>query len=310
MLYDEAGHWIGDYEANGQPIQQAIWLDDLPVGLLVGAGANQKLYYIEADALGTPRVVIDPDRNVAVWKWDLAGEAFGDAVPSEDADGDGNALVFDMRFPGQRYDAASGLSYNYFRDYDPSTGRYAESDPIGLNGGISTYGYVAARPLISMDFFGLAVTLNLLSPTQNERDEAMDNRACGDTPCGYIYAEKYRNRANEFSVAAHGDNRGIWDERKGRDTRTSLNAERLAKLISAHAEYSPTKVIRLLSCRSGKGGEESLLHKIHEILGNPVVGVNDRIMADSSGLFTPYADVNGNLQKDPSEPKSPWVRYP
>jgi RHS repeat-associated protein len=154
-LYDEAGHWIGDYEANGQPIQQAIWLDDLPVGLLVGAGAYQKLYYIEADALGTPRVVIDPDRNVSVWNWNLANEAFGDSAPNEDPDADGTAFVFDMRFPGQRYDAASGLNYNYFRDYDPSTGRYSQSDPIGLAGGISSYAYVGGSPLAKIDPVGL-----------------------------------------------------------------------------------------------------------------------------------------------------------
>lgn len=154
-VYDEAGRWIGDYDANGQPIQQAIWLDDLPVGLLVGAGANQKLYYIEADALGTPRVVIDPDRNVAVWNWNLANEAFGDSAPNEDVDGDGIALVFDMRMPGQRWDSAMGLSYNYFRDYDPSVGRYIESDPIGLGGGISTYGYVGGNSLTRIDPLGL-----------------------------------------------------------------------------------------------------------------------------------------------------------
>ncbi len=154
-VYDESGRWIGDYDANGQPIQQAIWLNDLPVGLLAGAGVNQKLYYIEADALGTPRVVIDPDRNVTVWRWDLAGEVFGDSAPSEDVDGDGTALVLDMRMPGQRYDAVTGLNYNYFRDYDPSTGRYVQSDPIGLKGGISTYGYVGGDPLGSIDPEGL-----------------------------------------------------------------------------------------------------------------------------------------------------------
>lgn len=58
-----------------------------------------------------------------------------------------------MRFPGQRYDAASGLNYNYFRDYEAATGRYVESDPIGLGG--STYGYVGGAPLVDLDFYGL-----------------------------------------------------------------------------------------------------------------------------------------------------------
>lgn len=62
-----------------------------------------------------------------------------------------------MRFPGQRYDSATQLNYNYFRDYDSSAGRYVESDPIGLFGGINTYAYVAGRPLVAVDPFGLAI---------------------------------------------------------------------------------------------------------------------------------------------------------
>ena len=54
------------------------------------------------------------------------------------------------------YDAASGTNYNYFRDYDPSIGRYVESDPIGLGGGLNTYGYVKGNPLIYVDDDGLA----------------------------------------------------------------------------------------------------------------------------------------------------------
>ncbi|UUC39886.1 type IV secretion protein Rhs [Xanthomonas oryzae pv. oryzae] len=138
-LYDEAGHWLGDYDTNGAPKQQAIWLNDLPVGLL--ANAN-KLHYIEPDHLGSPRVVIDPTRDVAVWTWSLKGEAFGNTAPDQDPDGDGAALVLDMRFPGQRFDAASGLNQNYFRDYEAATGRYRQSDPIGLNGGFSTFSYL------------------------------------------------------------------------------------------------------------------------------------------------------------------------
>ncbi|MCT8287723.1 RHS repeat protein, partial [Xanthomonas translucens pv. translucens] len=151
-LYDESGHWLGNYDANGTTLQQAIWLDDLPVGVL----ANNSLRYVQPDHLGSPRAVIDPSRDVAIWKWDLKGEAFGNTPPDQDPDKDGTAFVFDMRFPGQRYDAATGLNQNYFRDYDAGTGRYGQSDPIGLGGGISTYGYAFGSPLSFIDPLGLA----------------------------------------------------------------------------------------------------------------------------------------------------------
>jgi len=60
-----------------------------------------------------------------------------------------------LRFPGQYFDAETGKHYNYFRDYDPAIGRYIESDPIGLWGGISTYGYVGSNPLARIDPLGL-----------------------------------------------------------------------------------------------------------------------------------------------------------
>ncbi|NJC37250.1 hypothetical protein GGR60_001785 [Xanthomonas arboricola] len=75
------------------------------MGLLAN---GSQLHYIEPDHLGSPRVVVDAARDVAVWNWSLKGEAFGNTAPNQDPDGDGTAMVFDMRFPGQRFDAASG----------------------------------------------------------------------------------------------------------------------------------------------------------------------------------------------------------
>ncbi|MBL8263232.1 MAG: RHS repeat protein [Xanthomonadaceae bacterium] len=157
-VYDEAGRWVGDYNGSGAPVQQVVWFSDLPVAVLEGASTAQKLYYVEADMLGTPRVVVDPVRGAtgtAVWTWDLAGEAFGNTAPNQDPDGDSTAFVFNMRFPGQRYDAASGLNYNYFRDYEAATGRYVESDPQGVFGGTATFSYAHGLPMNLIDPFGL-----------------------------------------------------------------------------------------------------------------------------------------------------------
>lgn len=150
-LYDESGHWMGDYDNAGKPLQQAIWLDDMPVGV---TGADAKLAYIEPDHLGSPRVVIDPARNTAVWAWNLKSEAFGLTNPDQDADKDGSNFLLNMRFPGQRYDSFSGLNQNYYREYDTSSGRYTQSDPIGQGGGLNLYGYVKNAPYSWKDVDG------------------------------------------------------------------------------------------------------------------------------------------------------------
>lgn len=155
FVYNAAGQLLGQYDAIGAALQEVIWLDDLPVGVIVGSGAEAQVLHIQPDHLGSPRVVIDPRRDVAIWTWPLIGEAFGNDMPNEDPDGDGTVFAFDLRFPGQRYDAASGLNQNGFRDFDPATGRYPTSDPIGLFGDIATYSYASNKPLTYFDFNGL-----------------------------------------------------------------------------------------------------------------------------------------------------------
>ena len=82
---------------------------------------------------------------------------FGDSIPDQDPDGNSADYVLNLRFPGQYYDSESGLHYNYFRDYDPGIGRYIESDPIGLDGGMNTFGYSFQNPTRFSDRSGLDI---------------------------------------------------------------------------------------------------------------------------------------------------------
>jgi len=104
------------------------------------------------DHLNTPRIITDQQQRI-VWRWENQ-EPFGNSPQEENPSGLGN-FEFPLRFAGQYFDRETGLFYNYFRDYDPQTGRYMSSDPIGLGGGINTYAYVWQSPLMFFDFFGL-----------------------------------------------------------------------------------------------------------------------------------------------------------
>ena len=125
------------------------------------------LYFIHPDHLDTPRQVSDATGKV-VWQWEEQ-EPFGLIAPLEDPDADAKAFVLNLRFAGQYFDAESRLHYNVRRDYDPATGRYVQADPIGLEGGISLYGYVGGNPLGFVDPLGL----------ERCRLSAADKRAMG-----------------------------------------------------------------------------------------------------------------------------------
>jgi len=70
-------------------------------------------------------------------------------------------FALNVRLPGQYYDLETGLHYNYFRTYDPATGRYLEADPIGQAGGLNPYGYALNSPLSFGDPLGLDVWIEV-----------------------------------------------------------------------------------------------------------------------------------------------------
>jgi RHS repeat-associated protein len=141
FVYDEQGQLVGEYDQNGNAVNEYVWFQGMPVAV-IQAG---KPYYIHSDHLNTPRAVLNQSGQV-VWLWDDRG--FGDEAANEDPDGNGIKFTFNLRFPGQYADAESGLYYNWHRTYNPNTGRYVTSDPIGLGGGTNTYLYAEASPLL------------------------------------------------------------------------------------------------------------------------------------------------------------------
>jgi len=101
--------------------------------------------YVHADHLGTPQIMTDQTASLA---WDRVPAPFGQTAALS------GTAANPQRFPGQLYDPKTGFHYNYFRDYDPTTGRYIQSDPIGLGGGLNTYAYVKGNPIRLADPIG------------------------------------------------------------------------------------------------------------------------------------------------------------
>ena len=126
--------------------------ETLSAAVTVTVGPNPKLHFVHVDHLNTPRLITN-ELQQAVWRWDQQ-EPFGVNVPDENPSALGT-FEFPQRFSGQYADKETNLFYNYFRDYDPYLGRYEQSDPLGLVGGLNTYLY-ATSPLLQFDPLGLS----------------------------------------------------------------------------------------------------------------------------------------------------------
>jgi RHS repeat-associated protein len=168
LMYDEAGHLLGEYSSTGALIQETVWMGDVPVATLrpngsIGCASTICVFYVHTDQLNAPRKVTRPSDAKLAWRWDA--DPFGTAAPNQNPASLGT-FVYNLRFPGQYYQAETGLNQNYFRDYDPKTPRFIESDPIGLDGGsYSPYVYVANNPIQFIDPFGLDLTITLYQGT-------------------------------------------------------------------------------------------------------------------------------------------------
>ncbi|WP_131668266.1 RHS repeat domain-containing protein [Psychrobacter pygoscelis] len=149
--YDEQGLLIGEYGVNGEAIREYVYLGGQPIAMLSSEQPDEVLQ-IHSDHLGTPRAVSNANNEIL---WRMEGDQFGDVQPSVEQ------VKLPLRHAGQYADDETGLFYNYYRFYDPKTGRNVTSDPIGLDGGMNTYGYVGGSPLSAIDPYGLSKQFGL-----------------------------------------------------------------------------------------------------------------------------------------------------
>jgi RHS repeat-associated protein len=160
--YNEADQLLGEYGATNRDY---IWADGIPVADIDTSGTTSTIAYVTADQLGTPRAIATSS-GTTEWQLPYQGNPWNEFAPTS------TGYTYNLRAPGQYADAETGLFNNTHRDFNSNTGRYVQSDPLGLFGNqISTYDYASNNPLYWIDPSGLDVTITIqrqgYSPTGN-----------------------------------------------------------------------------------------------------------------------------------------------
>ncbi|MEP3843899.1 MAG: RHS repeat-associated core domain-containing protein [Paracoccaceae bacterium] len=139
VIHDLDGNRLAEYEIDNATgtrtlLQEYIWFNGVPVAIV--DGQTDEIFFVRTDHIGRP--VFAADAN-GVKVWEASYLPFGGVNVASSA-------AIKLRFPGQWFHMESGLHQNWMRDYDPTTGRYIQADPLGLVDGASVYGYVRQNP--------------------------------------------------------------------------------------------------------------------------------------------------------------------
>ena len=252
-------------------------------GELVGLVRSGQLFFVHNDHLGRPELVTNMSKS-AVWK--AANYPYSRGVTLDSIGG------LNVGFPGQYSDQETGLWYNINRYYDSSLGRYIQSDPIGLGGGLNTYAYVRGNPISLIDPLGL-VDRNYIPPWDH-----LDN---------YGGMQLIPSRPGELTVGVHfngtnfiGPNGQNW------------SATDLANQIKADTDLTKYKAITLYSCRAGapQDGKPAPAQDLAKLLGLPVQATASYVWTTNNPI-APYQGVYGKTPSGGIDRSNPgqWVYF-
>ena len=237
--YSPNGQLIAESDSAGNTAAEYVYLNGQPLAMIVGAN----VYYYHNDHLGTPQKMTDGSGAV-VWSADY--KPFGEATITV------STITNNLRFPGQYYDAETGLNSNYLRDYNPIIGRYVEADPVGFWGGMNLYAYVENNPANWFDPWGLT-KINMIP--KEDTTLYKDAEAEPDVPGMLI-------------ILSHGSQQTV----------RHMNASQLAQYIRASGKWSKDQPIKLSSCQSGSG-KNPIAQQLAKILKTTVIGADGNLYA-------------------------------
>ena len=281
--YKPDGTQIGMYDSTNDPIHEMVYLDgNIPIAAAPNGGTGEKPWTalrVYADYQNTPRRITDNNASL-IWQWD--SDPFGVGAANQNPAGHGD-YFFTMRFPGQNWMNETGIFYNTFRNYASNTGRYMESDPLGLKAGINTYAYVGNNAANLIDPNGTSWISKLSDWVQEKAwEHLLSNRLESGVPMSSENAEFASNMlfdtlsGNEVMAACHAAERVF--------TPSPLNAPEpqimyeanlrqyfdpdSSEYRAAHRTYETTNIKTFLG--GANGNELPYLPQPHRVSTNPI----------------------------------------